>query len=858
LLRTQPPGSKERQDTFARMDGVIKRIQALNKAGASPELKSLLDQDAQLTEQLSKVNPADEAAYNKIRAQIDALAPQIQKARQSPENNEQRIKDLTAEWRRRDTLITRETSPSEFSGTFTAVLGGNPENLAQTPQNDDRLTITYRPGIDFAGNAEVSALASQIQSRLGMEVEIRGNVISIKPISGSDAGLFVEGKVMTGLRHLLWDQLKQIGDRAGEKGKVAPPATPEPAPGPSLIGPDPVLPPGTLPEPSPPLGPDPVVPPGTLPEPGPPLGPDAVPPSPGTPEPEPTPTPTPESAPDAVENLREVSAQQFDREALIIAIETLELGEGIRPITTANVANITNALIVERMIENFSTAFRNRNFLQRRGVVCDAEGNLRQYQPGSDDPYAGPIITSNWATLLRGSPVTGLQILARACTDPGPNLSIFNPSGLLKYSVSRINGEQAERPTLLDRLSELSSTTRPRVENRDSEATRRAQEFVVADLHARLMIRLEDRIGALKGNIANPGGITWKERVAENAIAYGAAGALGGGPIGIGALGAYDGINAGREFLGMGRFNNPIDVRPTNIEAMQKQREGTALKANEALYQELSAMNLSGTMTSQVNALQSIWDRMDQEGKVNYAEFTQRLEWARTLCDWAETGLSWADTAGQTFAQRVPVIGPLLYSVLRNGVGMLAGERVRDANGGYRDLDWGDFAINVVTDQIPLGSIANLVPGARPLARLTVRRLLRDIPRRMVRATLEEARDRIKEPIRLVATRLNEGATWGQVVDELSQIQPDYTSFFLSAGVRFLADIAGDTAAQRIRGMLARGIPSIPRNWRPLSLSNGKQVAEQARKLARNDMNAQATELIDMISKSEEQNPERP
>lgn len=501
---------------------------------------------------------------------------------------------------------------------------------------------------------------------------------------------------------------------------------------------------------------------------------------------------------DAIEgNRREVSPEQADREALMILVEQLGLHRSRLGYTREMCARLPNAIVVEKLIEALSgRTADNADFMHYSWIYCDEQGNVRRKV---NPPAEGQILVPNWATTMRASPTVGAALLAGI---------EWNTDANNRYTTARNQLEALARTSVVRRVTD-----------QRQEFNRRSSEIAVADLYSAVENRIHLRIQCFENTLAQPDDLTLGARVAERFIGF---------TVALPAQTALELVNlAGLEI--------PGDIRPSAAVRQIRRRTQDALKANTALLQELRSMQFTGTPTSaQINRINNIVTRMQD---VNFQDINRRLEWTRKVCWVAERGLEYVDMAGETFANRVPIAGPLLYSTLRNGVGMLAGEQIRNPDGSYRPRDWSDFGINVATSLIPGDRIARMIPGVRSVEAASLRFLIRHgtvflaraARRHAIESILNEAKDRLKSQLELVAKMHRDGRSWEEIWDAVSSQEPDYAGIIMSVGLRLFAGGSGDAASKYIGSILSRGTQLVRADMRGVTEWVRKQAADRAK-----------------------------
>ncbi len=515
-------------------------------------------------------------------------------------------------------------------------------------------------------------------------------------------------------------------------------------------------------------------------------------------------------------NLREVTPQQSDRESLLLLIDSLPMNYSRFQYNRAWAEHMTNGIIVEQVIAALTDRGRDmHDFTIRTGIYCDEQGNIRER---ANPPAEGRMLIRNWATTFRATPAVGVALLSAINQRPtGLFSGEFNPDALGKSL------ESVSRSTTMRRLSTA---------EQNADLNRRAMDIQVGDLYSRMQQRLADRIQTFQTMLSQRDGLSFWDHVSENFIM----GTIS--PAGLIAL------NLARA----AGLENPLDVRPSTAMRQIRKRTQEALKVNEQLLKNLrNNFNRNSTPRQQIEFVETIRSEM---ADLNFTDINTRLEWCRKACDVMERGLGYADMAGQTFAERVPVLGPVLYSSLRNGVGMMAGEQIRNPDGTYRPRDWGDFGIDVAISTIPMGS---RIPGLRQVGSMGVRMMIRRLgttaTRHVLRATLEQSKDMLKQQLQQIMQKVRDGKSWEEIWDETLAQEGDelIVSFFIGTAARIVASVAGDQAGKTMGDYANRSVRMARPQMQDLSRATTKMIRERVQKLTARQLEGPVKELINDI-----------
>ncbi len=521
---------------------------------------------------------------------------------------------------------------------------------------------------------------------------------------------------------------------------------------------------------------------------------------------------------DAIEgNRREVTPEQADREALLLLVDHLPMTLSRNKYDRAKCGGFSNGIIVEQII--FALSERaNVPFRTITGMYCDDDGHLRQDSRGGAD---GPMLISNWATTLRTNPTLAIALLSGIRHEPG--------SGSGGFSATRLGGS-------LDALNRTMTMRRPvTAQEQTQEVDRRYVDIQISDLYIRLENRLRTRSEAFQNMLAQNDNISLGDRISEGIIGTAI------NPVGYTVL----------ELANFAGLELPGDPRPTAAVREIRARTREALELNEKLLKELPT-SLEQTSTIQkINRFDSIRQRMRD---LNFQDINTRMEWTRKVCTAAEMGLHVADVAGETFAERVPVVGPVIYSSLRNGVGMMGGEQIRNPDGSMRNRDWGDFGINVAVSAIPFASLMNRIPGMKPLAGSMLRRAIAYSAREVGRAAIDQARDTIRDELEKIVQKARDGKSWEEIWDETFTAQERdevITSFLVGTAARTIVGVLGDQAGGALGDIFSRGMrfsrQSIQKMTQPLM----KRMRQGAQNLANSQLVDPAREIVEQIIKEE-------
>ncbi len=513
---------------------------------------------------------------------------------------------------------------------------------------------------------------------------------------------------------------------------------------------------------------------------------------------------------------REVSAEQADREILLLIVDQLPMSQSERKYTRDRFASRPNGVIVEEIIYAFIRTQQTRNFRYRTGLYCDDHGNLRRNPSYNGMNEVGQMVCPHWATTFRASPSTGAAVLAAALGD-----------------------------TAVTSLEAYSNTTRvralPTEAARNTEVERRRNEIGVGSLFVHVEGSILTRIAAFEAMLRLPDNITFGERLSENYMTLGAASALD-----LAHLAGLD-------------LSGSIDIRPSSQVRAIRKLTTERLAEVRRLHAEFLALSLSGSPAQQIAQLEGIARSIPG---LNLQEFQSRLKLTQQICYGTEVALEYVDMAAETFSVSVPVAGPLLYTSLRNGVGMMAGEQIRNPDGSYRPRDWMDFGISVGTSVIPGQRFVRMIPGVNQISRVGTRWALRYATRHMtaslrrnaIRSFLEESRDRLRDQLRLVAQMSHDGKTWEEIWDRVAAQEPDYVGFIMSCGVRMLAHTGGDAVEKHLGAYLARiGTRMVRTELQALSNAMTKRLSEGASKLLGKSVHHYGEELIKNLAEHEMQ-----
>lgn len=517
-------------------------------------------------------------------------------------------------------------------------------------------------------------------------------------------------------------------------------------------------------------------------------------------------------------NKREVSPEQADREVLLIMVDRLGLQRSRLGYTRERCARLPNAIVVEKIIEALSErTTANAEFMNYSWMYCDEQGNLRTKV---NPPAEGSMLVANWATAMRATPTVGAAMLA----------DIRWQSDSDRYSPLRSDLEALARTTVTTRVTD-----------QRQEYNRRASEIAVADVYSAVENRLHTRIQCFQTTLAQRDNISLGERISEVMI--------------FGSLGtAYD-------LSRMAGLDLPGDIRPSSAIRDIRKRTQDALKVNTALLEELRNMQFSGTpTTTQISLINDIVGRM---ADLNFTDINRRLQWCRTYCNIAERGLEYADMAAESFAGRAPVVGPILYATLRNGVGMMAGEQIRNSDGTYRPRDWGDFAINVGVAAIPIpgNRTLRMIPGYRSLERagtrfalqFATRELVGIAKRNMIRSILDEAKDRLKAQLELVAKMVREGKSADEIWDVVSSQEPDYVGWITGTAIRMISSSLGNAAGKYTSDMVSNVAGRLTREGLQKALQGmNKQISDGTAKATTAALEKGTKMMIEEIATYEE------
>ncbi len=231
-------GRTQRAKIREEMAGTLKRIDALDQGGQSPEVAADLKRSSELDAQNAKlsVDPVrnrDQIAKN--NAELAAIEKRVAQAGKTNAEQQKYVKELIAETERRQKMVVNETSGTEFSAVFSNVrLDGTAANLTENPEQGDKIFVTFKNGGLNLANTEVQNLA-KLMAPLGMTLEGRGNVltISVPPsfytsgesviaVAGAAAGKIITNSINQEHRDF-WGEIARLGTSAESGSKAGSP-----------------------------------------------------------------------------------------------------------------------------------------------------------------------------------------------------------------------------------------------------------------------------------------------------------------------------------------------------------------------------------------------------------------------------------------------------------------------------------------------------------------------------------------------------------------------------------------------------------------------------------------------------------